>query len=89
MLLTGAYAWEQVTALYKERSSEDNTRDKDDIKQHWVENMCNKFKKPTGSAGGAKDFIIQCQKVQKIRSLSQVCWVHAQEMMMAPMMRVR
>ena len=28
--------------------------------------MCNKFKMPTGSAGGAKEFIIMCQKVQKL-----------------------
>jgi hypothetical protein len=54
------------TILNKSWPCEDKTRDKDDIKQHWVKNVCNKFKKPTDSAGAAKDFIIQCQKVQKI-----------------------
>lgn len=28
--------------------------------------MCNKFKKPTFSAGGPKEFFGQCQKVQKL-----------------------
>ena len=64
VLPAGAYEWEQVANLYKERSCESDVRDKDDIKHHWVEKLCNKFKKPTGSAGGAKDFILRCQRVQ-------------------------
>ena len=44
----------------------EDTRYKDDIKHQWVEKMCNKFKKPTGGAGGTKDLIIQCQQVQKM-----------------------
>ena len=28
--------------------------------------MCNKFMKPTGSSGGTKDLILQCQKVQAL-----------------------
>ncbi len=64
VLPAGAYEWEQVANLYKERSCESDVRDKDDIKRHWVEKLCNKFKKPTGNAGGAKDFILRCQRVQ-------------------------
>ena len=30
------------------------------------QNMCNKFKTPTGSEGGTKYFIVRCQKVQKL-----------------------
>jgi hypothetical protein len=65
MLPTGAYTWEQVSTTYRDRSWEDETRDKDNIKQHWVEKMCNKFKIPTVSAGTARAFTIRWQKVQK------------------------
>lgn len=64
VLPAGAYEWEQVANLYKERSCESDVRDKDDIKRHWVEKLCNKFKKPTGNGGGAKDFFLRCQRVQ-------------------------
>ena len=66
VLPTGAFSWEQVCALYKERAKEEELRDKDDVKRHWNEKMCNKFMKPTGSAGGARDFILRCQKVQAL-----------------------
>ena len=36
------------------------------MKRHWNEKMCNKFMKPTGSTGGARDFILRCQKVQAL-----------------------
>ena len=45
MLPAGIYEWEQVANLYKERSCESDVRDKDDIKRHWVEKLCNKFHK--------------------------------------------
>ncbi len=64
VLPAGAYELEQVADLYKERSGEKEFHAKDDIKCHWVEKLCNKFKKPTGNAGGAKDFILRCQRVQ-------------------------
>ena len=73
VLPTGAFSWEQVCALYKEQAKEDKLRDKDDVKRHWNEKMCNKFMKPTGSTGGARDFILRCQKVQLfIRNANQV-----------------
>ena len=68
VLPAGMYEWEQVANLYNERSCVRDICDKDDIKRHWVEKLCNKFNKPTGNAGGAKDFILACQRVQaKIR----------------------
>ena len=66
VLPSGAYEWERVCALYKERSGESDLRDKDDVKRHWIEKMCYKFKKPTGNAGAASDFIRRCQKVQAL-----------------------
>ncbi len=61
----GSYAWEQVAVAYKEKSGESELRDKDDVKRHWVERMCNKYKKPTGKSGDENDFILKCQRVQR------------------------
>ena len=69
-----AYAWEEVANLYMERFGENNIRDKDDVKRHFVENLCNKFKKPTGSAGGAKNLswhVRRCRP-RSTRSVSQL-----------------
>ena len=53
----GTYEWEGVCSLYKERYGESNLHDKDDVKRHWVEKMCNKLNKPMGNASPAYDFI--------------------------------
>ena len=66
ILPNGSYAWEQVAVAYKEKSGESEVRDKADVKRHWVEKMCNKFKKPTGQSGNAEDFILKCQRVQDL-----------------------
>ena len=38
VLPTSAFSWEQVCALYKERSKEEELRDKDDMIRHWNKN---------------------------------------------------
>ena len=58
------FSWEQVATLYKQKSGEAELRDKDDVKRHWNEKMCNKFKKPTGKDSATNDFIHLCQRVQ-------------------------
>ena len=51
--------------LYKVKSSEDVLHDYEDLKQHWVEKLFNRFKKPIGLMGLAKsDIILRCQRVQ-------------------------
>ena len=37
ILPNGAFAWEQVAAMYKEKSGESELQDKEDVKRHWVE----------------------------------------------------
>ena len=61
----GTYEWEGVCSLYKERFGESNLHDKDDVKQHWVEKMCNKLNKPMGNAGPAYDFIHIVKKCRR------------------------
>jgi len=60
----GSNSWEQVAAAYQEKSCESELRDKEDLKRHWREKCCNKFKKPTGKSGTATEFILKCQRVQ-------------------------
>ena len=66
ILLAGTFLWEQVMAIYKQKSVEAELWDKVDVKRHWNGKMWNKFKKPTGKAGAAvtNDFILCCQRVQ-------------------------
>ncbi|MEY3376546.1 MAG: hypothetical protein RL463_856 [Bacteroidota bacterium] len=66
VLPTGHFAWEQVAALYKEKSKEVELRDVGDVRRHWKDKLCNGFKKPTGHSGGACDFTLKCQQVQRL-----------------------
>jgi hypothetical protein len=67
-LPAGAIGWQEVAALYQFRSGELALRDHEDVKRHWVEKCCNKYKKPTGTPGDPKrDMILRCQRIhQKI-----------------------
>mgnify|MGYP006977545943 CR=1 FL=1 len=41
-------------------------RDYEDVKRHWVDKCCNRFKKPTGNPGDPKrDMILPCQRIQE------------------------
>ena len=65
-LLQGSNAWEQVATAYKEKSGEGELRDKEDLRRHWREKCCNKFKAPTGKTGAANEYILRCQRVQDL-----------------------
>lgn len=62
----GAEGWKRVAVLYQQDSGETMLRDGDDIKRHWIEKLCNKFKKPTGKTGQIEsDRIFRCQTIQR------------------------
>ena len=64
-LPNGALGWIEVAALYQHCSGELILRDHEDVKRHWIEKCCNKFKKPTGNPGDPKrDMILRCQRIQ-------------------------
>jgi hypothetical protein len=66
LLPNGAQGWQEAAFLYQHRSGEMNLRDNDDVKRHWIEKCCNKFKKPTGVPGDPKrDMILRCQRIQQ------------------------
>ena len=62
----GTLGWQEVAALYQFRSQEGSLRDYDDVKRHWTEKLCNKFKKPTGDPGDPVcDRILRCQRIHQ------------------------
>ena len=61
----GAEGWKEVAVMYKVKTSDNVLCDYEDLKRHWVEKLCNRFKKLTGSTGSARsDIILRCQRVQ-------------------------
>ena len=62
----GSNSWEQVAAAYNEKSGEGELRDKEDVRRHWHEKCCNKFKAPTGQTGAANEYILRCRGVQDL-----------------------
>jgi len=66
VLPNGMQSWQEVATIYQHRSGELILRDHDDIKRHWIEKCCYKFKKLTGDPGDPKrDMILRCQRIQQ------------------------
>jgi hypothetical protein len=63
LLLNGAQGWQEVATLYKHHNGELILWNHDDMKLHWIEKGCNKFKKKTGNPGDPKrDIILRVMK---------------------------
>jgi len=55
-----------VAALYQYCSGELVLQNHDDVKRHWVEKCCNKFKNPAGNLGHPTEVMIKrCQWIQE------------------------
>ena len=65
ILPNGQIAWEAVGAAYQKQSNEKEERDWNDIKKHWMKNLCNSMKKPTGSTGENGDRVCKCISIEK------------------------
>ena len=65
ILPNGQIAWEAVGAAYQKQSNEKEERDWNDIKKHWMKNLCNNMKKPTGSTGENGDRVCKCISIEK------------------------
>ena len=48
ILPNSEYGWQAVANAYQEETKEETTRDTSDLKKHWIKNLCNNMKKPTG-----------------------------------------
>jgi hypothetical protein len=51
MLLNGEYGWQAVANAYQVTAKEETVCDTTDLKKHWMRNLCNNMKKPTGQTG--------------------------------------
>ncbi len=60
------YGWDQVAAAYMTAAKEDNLRDTDDLKRHWVKTLCNGMKKPTGGTGEKGERIHKCIVIERL-----------------------
>ena len=65
LLPNGELGWQAVAAEYQKASKEDCERDSTDVKKHWIKNLCNGMKKPTGSTGEKTDRVHQCIAIEK------------------------
>jgi hypothetical protein len=42
------YSWQAVANAYQEENKEETIHYTTDLKKHWIKNLCNNMKKPTG-----------------------------------------
>ena len=56
----GEYGWQAVALAYHEKSKEEKQCNTDDLKRHWIKNLCNGMKKLTDNLGGPSDWIHRC-----------------------------
>ncbi len=65
ILPNGEYGWEAVAIAYQEQSREECKRDTNDLKRHWIHNLCKGMKKPTGQPGAANDWVLWCIAIEQ------------------------
>lgn len=65
ILPNGEYSWEAVALAYQEQSREPTKRDNDDIKRHWLRNLCKGMVKPTGQPGAANERTLRCISIER------------------------
>ena len=67
VLPNGEYGWPSVSFAYQEHSKEEQPRNTDDLKRHWIKTLCNGTKKPTatGKPGGPNDRIHRCILIER------------------------
>jgi len=61
----GEYGWDAVATAYQKVSNEEASRDTADLKKHWMRNLCNNMKKPTGGTGERGDRINRCIAIER------------------------
>jgi hypothetical protein len=65
ILPNGEYSWQAVSFAYHEQLKEEQPRNTDGLKRHWIKTLCNGMKKPKGKPGGANDRIHRCISIEK------------------------
>jgi hypothetical protein len=65
ILPNGEYGWQAVAMAYQERTKEEALCNYTEVKKHWINNLCNNMKKPTGRMGEDGNQINQCIAIEK------------------------
>jgi hypothetical protein len=65
LLPNGEYGWQAVAIAYQDATKEETSRDTTDLKKHWIKNLCNNMKKPTGRTGENDDRVHRCMAIEK------------------------
>ena len=65
ILPNGDYGWTAVALAYQEQAREDDPRNTDDLRRHWVKNLCQNMKKPTGRPGENSDRTHHCIAIER------------------------
>jgi hypothetical protein len=65
VLPNGEYGWQAVAIAYQDATKEETSRDTTDLKKHWIKNLCNNMKKPTGRTGENDDRVHRCMAIEK------------------------
>ena len=65
VLPNGELGWDAVALAYQEQTREETKHDTDDLKRHWIRNLCKGMKKPTGEPGAANDRVLRCIAIER------------------------
>ena len=65
VLPNGELGLDAVALAYQEQTREETKHDTDDLKRHWIRNLCKGMKKPTGQPGAANDWILWCIAIEQ------------------------
>jgi hypothetical protein len=83
ILPNGEFGWSAVALAYQEQAREKDPRNTDDLKRHWVKNLCQNMKKPTGQPGENSDRTHRCIAIERRsgskraeRSMANHRWVN-------------
>jgi hypothetical protein len=57
-LPNGAYDWEAMVLVYQDQTKEPTRHDTNDLKWHWICNLCQCIKKPVGKPAENNDRVL-------------------------------
>jgi hypothetical protein len=63
ILPNGECKWQAVTLAYLNEMKEKDVRDSNDMKMHWIKNLCNNMRKPMGRMDGNDDRVHCCMAI--------------------------
>jgi hypothetical protein len=65
ILHNGVCGWQAMAIAYQSKSNKEALRDSNNLKKHWIRNLCNNMKKPMGRMGEKGDRIHLCIAIKK------------------------